>query len=199
MRPLIGNSGFSAGVRRLKNHIRAGDIFQAVLSDRFEVPFRAQPFTVYRALRTINPSPYMFYLDLGEDVALGASPEMLVRVEDGVVETRPIAGTRPRGMDEKDDIKQERNLLASVKERAEHIMLVDLGRNDVGRVAKPGTVSVASLMHIERYSHVMHMVSSVVGRLKKRKDTLAGIGSMFSCRHFDGCTKNQSHGARWLH
>ena len=185
----LGSEAFCRGVESLKKHIRAGDIFQAVLSDRFELPLRASPFSIYRALRAINPSPYMFYMDFGSEVALGASPEMLVRVEERTLETRPIAGTRPRGQDDEEDERLKRNLLASVKERAEHLMLVDLGRNDLGRVAAPGSVRVPSFMQVERYSHVMHLVSSVRGKLARHVDPWKAFGSCFPAGTVSGAPK----------
>jgi anthranilate synthase component 1 len=185
----LGERGYCEAVLRLKKHIRAGDIFQAVPSNRFEIELKAQPFSVYRMLRAINPSPYMFYMDFGQDVALGASPEMLLRSEDGNLETRPIAGTRPRGASEEEDLRYEKNLLASVKERAEHLMLVDLGRNDIGRVAKPGSVKVPSLMQVERYSHVMHIVSSVRGKLKPGISPWEAFGSCFPAGTVTGAPK----------
>ncbi|MBI5884388.1 MAG: chorismate-binding protein [Elusimicrobia bacterium] len=188
-RTMLGDAAFLAGVARLKRHIRAGDIFQAVLSERFETPLRSHPFSVYRALRSLNPSPYMFYVSSGDETVLGASPEMLVRVEDGTVETRPIAGTRPRGRDEREDARLEASLRASVKERAEHLMLVDLGRNDVGRVARPGSVRVGSFMEVERYSHVMHLVSSVTGRLKAGLTPWDAFGACFPAGTVTGAPK----------
>ena len=185
----LGRGPFAAGVERLKAHIRAGDIFQGVLSDRFETPLNCEPFAVYRALRAVNPSPYMFFLGDRDEAVLGASPEMLVRVEDGAVETRPIAGTRPRGRDEAEDLRLERNLLASVKERAEHVMLVDLGRSDVGRVARPGSVAVPSYMQIERYSHVMHLVSSVRGRLRRGITPWEAFAACFPAGTVSGAPK----------
>lgn len=153
-------------VERAREYIVAGDIIQVVLSQRFSRPTSARPFDVYRAVRALNPSPYMFFLALGDAFLIGASPEMLVRVEDGRVETHPIAGTRPRGRTPEEDRAYEEDLRSSEKERAEHVMLVDLGRNDLGRVAEPGTVQVTQLMEVERYSHVMHLVSHVVARLR---------------------------------
>ncbi|MBI4352013.1 MAG: chorismate-binding protein [Elusimicrobia bacterium] len=188
-RAILGRRAFCEGVRRIKRHIRAGDIFQAVLSDRFALDLKVPPFSVYRALRAINPSPYMFYMDFGDRVALGASPEMLLRLEDGAIETRPIAGTRPRGLSEKEDERQKKNLLASVKERAEHVMLVDLGRNDIGRVARPGSVRVPSFMQVERYSHVMHLVSSVRGRLKAGMPPWEAFASCFPAGTVTGAPK----------
>jgi anthranilate synthase component 1 len=157
---------FETAVRRAQEYIRAGDIFQVVLSQRLSVPFRARPVDVYRALRALNPSPYMYYLDLGATRIVGCSPEVLVRLQGGRVTLRPIAGTRPRGASADDDARLERELLADPKERAEHLMLIDLGRNDVGRVATTGSVVVPDRMVIERYSHVMHIVSQVEGELR---------------------------------
>ena len=159
--------GFIAAVEKSKEYIRAGDIFQVVLSQRLSVPFRARPVDVYRALRALNPSPYMYFLDVGGTQVVGSSPEILVRLEDGKVTVRPIAGTRPRGKTPEADAALEAVLLADPKERAEHLMLIDLGRNDVGRVSEPGTVEVGDRFVIERYSHVMHIVSEVTGRLKE--------------------------------
>ena len=158
--------GFIAAVEKSKELIRAGDIFQVVLSQRLSVPFKARPIDVYRALRALNPSPYMYYLDVGGTQVIGSSPEILVRLEGGEVTVRPIAGTRPRGATAEQDAALEAELLADPKERAEHLMLIDLGRNDVGRVAQPGTVEVGEQFVIERYSHVMHIVSEVTGRLR---------------------------------
>jgi len=158
--------GFIDAVERSKEYIRAGDIFQVVLSQRLSVPFNARPVDVYRALRALNPSPYMYFLDTGEVQVVGSSPEILVRQQDGEVTVRPIAGTRPRGATPDEDRALEVELLADPKERAEHLMLIDLGRNDVGRVSKAGTVEVGEQFVIERYSHVMHIVSEVTGRLQ---------------------------------
>jgi anthranilate synthase component 1 len=156
---------FEQAVEACKEHIRAGDIFQVVLSQRLRVTTSADPFDVYRAQRVVNPSPFMFYLKSPQVVLVGASPEVMCRVEDGVITNRPLAGTRRRGQTEVEDQALERELLADPKERAEHVMLVDLGRNDVGRVAEPGSVEMAELMTVERYSHVMHISSTVRGRL----------------------------------
>jgi len=158
--------GFIAAVEKSKDYIRAGDIFQVVLSQRLSVPFRARPVDVYRALRALNPSPYMYFLDVGDMQVVGSSPEILVRLQDGNVTVRPIAGTRPRGRTHEEDLALEAELLADPKERAEHLMLIDLGRNDVGRVSEAGSVEVGDRFVIERYSHVMHIVSEVTGRLK---------------------------------
>jgi anthranilate synthase component 1 len=160
---------FEAAVRRAKEYIAAGDIFQAVLSQRLIRPTQAEPFSIYRALRRLNPSPYMFFLDLGGDppaYLIGSSPEVLVRLQGRTAEVRPIAGTRPRGKDEDQDQALEADLLADPKERAEHVMLVDLGRNDLGRVCEFGTIQVSDLLTIERYSHVIHLVSHVAGQLR---------------------------------
>ncbi|MEO6137396.1 MAG: anthranilate synthase component I [Luteimonas sp.] len=158
--------GFIAAVEKSKDYIADGDIFQVVLSQRLSVPFHARPVDVYRALRALNPSPYMYFLDVGDMQVVGSSPEILVRLEDGIVTVRPIAGTRPRGKTPEEDAALEAELLADPKERAEHLMLIDLGRNDVGRVSEPGSVEVGEQFVIERYSHVMHIVSEVTGTLK---------------------------------
>jgi anthranilate synthase component I len=169
---------YEAKVRRAKEYIAAGDIFQVVLSQRLDRPTAADPFTIYRALRAVNPSPYMYFLQFGDFQIVGASPELLVRLEDGVVTNHPIAGTYPRGADEAEDAALAERLLADEKERAEHIMLVDLGRNDVGRVAVPGTVRVPKLLTVERYSHVMHLVSNVEGDLRP---DLRGVDALRAC------------------
>ncbi|MCI2246831.1 MULTISPECIES: anthranilate synthase component I [Xanthomonas] len=157
--------GFIAAVEKSKDYIRAGDIFQVVLSQRLSVPFTARPVDVYRALRALNPSPYMYFLDVGDTQVVGSSPEILVRLENGQVTVRPIAGTRPRGKTPEEDQALEAELLADPKERAEHLMLIDLGRNDAGRVSQAGSVAVGERFVIERYSHVMHIVSEVTGTL----------------------------------
>lgn len=165
-------------VERGKQYIYDGDIIQVVLSQRVDVPTPAHPFSLYRALRMVNPSPYMFYLDFGDHQVVGASPELLVRLEDGIVTNHPIAGTRPRGATEEEDERNASDLMSDEKERAEHIMLVDLGRNDVGRVSKPGKVRVPQLMEVERFSHVMHIVSHVEGELL---DDLTGLDALRAC------------------
>jgi len=165
----LSQAAYETAVRRAKEHIAAGDIFQVVLSRRLERETSATPFTIYRALRRVNPSPYMFYLDLGGEPAtrlIGSSPEMLVRLHGRQAEVRPIAGTRPRGQDAAEDQALTEDLLADPKERAEHVMLVDLGRNDLGRVCDFGSVTVPELLSVERYSHVIHLVSRVTGRLR---------------------------------
>jgi anthranilate synthase component 1 len=178
---------FQAAVLRAKEHIAAGDIFQVVLSRQHTVPSDADPFSVYRALRMVNPSPYMYFLKEGDRTTIGASPEMLVRVEGRHVETRPIAGTRPRPGD--DDEALERDLLGDEKERAEHIMLVDLGRNDVGRVCRFGSVEVPELMTVEHYSHVAHIVSSVTGELAEGRDALDALAATFPAGTLSGAPK----------
>ena len=159
------HEGFIEAVRTCKEHIAAGDIFQVVLSQRLSVPFTARPVDVYRALRGLNPSPYMYFLDVGDLQVVGSSPEILVRLQEGKVTVRPIAGTRPRGATPEEDRALEAELLADPKERAEHVMLIDLGRNDAGRISRAGTVAVGEQFVIERYSHVMHIVSEVTGEL----------------------------------
>jgi anthranilate synthase component 1 len=162
----FGPGEFAAAVEKCKEYIRAGDIFQVVLSQRLKTETRARPFDIYRTLRVVNPSPFMFYLKMGPLCLVGASPEIMVRVEGDLVTIRPLAGTRPRGKTEEEDRRLAEELLADPKERAEHIMLVDLGRNDVGRVAQYGTVELSDVMTVERYSHVMHICSNVTGRLR---------------------------------
>jgi len=183
-------AGFVAAVERAKEYVRAGDIFQVVLSRRFslDVP-GVDGLDVYRALRTVNPSPYMFFLDFDGVQIAGSSPELLVRLEGNVVETRPLAGTRPRGRDEAEDRRREADLLADEKERAEHIMLVDLGRNDLGRVCRYGTVEVNELMSVERFSHVMHIVSNVRGRLQPGRDALDVLAACFPAGTVSGAPK----------
>jgi anthranilate synthase component 1 len=185
----MSRSQYEAMVERTKEYIRAGDIFQGVLSQRLEVPVRVPPFEVYRALRVVNPSPYMYYLRLGDATILGSSPEMLVKVSGRNVEYRPIAGTRPRGKTEEEDLRLEKELRADEKERAEHIMLVDLGRNDIGRVCDFCTVRPKELMFVERYSHVMHLVSSIQGTLRKDTDTFAALAACFPAGTLTGAPK----------
>ncbi|MBD3669466.1 MAG: anthranilate synthase component I [Gammaproteobacteria bacterium] len=158
--------GFESAVEQSKRYIIDGDIMQVVLSQRLSIPFKSEPLNLYRALRTLNPSPYMYFLDLGDFHIVGSSPEILCRLEDGEVTVRPIAGTRPRGKTAEQDRAMEQELLADPKEIAEHLMLIDLGRNDVGRIAEVGSVRLTDKMVVERYSHVMHIVSNVTGRLK---------------------------------
>ncbi len=180
---------FIAAVQKSKEYILSGDIFQVVLSQRMSVPFTARPLDVYRALRALNPSPYMFYIDLGDTQIVGSSPEVMVRVQDRQVTLRPIAGTRPRGGSVEEDRALEEELLNDPKERAEHLMLIDLGRNDVGRVAKTGTVRVTDNMIIERYSHVMHIVSQVEGELAEGLTTVDAIRSSFPAGTLSGAPK----------
>jgi len=181
--------GFEAAVRRVKDYIVEGDVMQVVLSQRLSIPFTARPLDLYRALRSLNPSPYMYYLDLGDFHIVGSSPEILVRLEDGEVTVRPIAGTRPRGANEEQDRALESELLADPKERAEHLMLIDLGRNDVGRIAKTGTVRVTEQMGIERYSHVMHIVSNVVGELQDGLSAIDVLRATFPAGTVSGAPK----------
>jgi anthranilate synthase component 1 len=193
-KPLVFTSNMSKAdfekmVVRAKEYIGAGDIFQCVLSQRWETQIRTKPFELYRALRVINPSPYMYYLRIGGVELVGSSPEILVRCEDGQIIVRPIAGTRRRGRTEVEDRRMEADLLADGKERAEHIMLVDLGRNDVGRVAQKGTVRVDGLMQVERYSHVMHMVSNATGRLDKDKTIYDVLAACFPAGTVSGAPK----------
>jgi anthranilate synthase component 1 len=180
---------FEAGVRAVKEHIAAGDIYQAVLSQRFEADVAADPFTIYRALRHVNPSPYMYFMRMGGLSIVGSSPEMLVRVEGRRAETHPIAGTRPRGTNEEDDLRLAEELKRNEKERAEHVMLVDLGRNDLGRVCEFGTVRVPQYMALERYSHVMHLVSTVEGRLAEDRDHLDALVACFPAGTVSGAPK----------
>jgi anthranilate synthase component 1 len=179
---------FMADVERIREYIRAGDIFQAVLSRRLEVP-AADPFRVYRHLRALNPAPYLFHLQLDDLSLVGSSPEVLVRVEEDELTVRPIAGTRPRGATAERDLALEQELLADPKERAEHMMLVDLGRNDVGRVSAYGSVDVRALMTVERYSHVMHLVSEVRGQLRPGTDALAALAACFPAGTVSGAPK----------
>jgi anthranilate synthase component 1 len=180
---------FENGVRTIKEHIAAGDIYQAVLSQRFETNITADPFTVYRALRHVNPSPYMYFIRLGGLAIVGSSPEMLVRVEGRRAETHPIAGTRPRGNNEDEDLRLGEELKRNEKERAEHVMLVDLGRNDLGRVCRFGSVRVPQYMALERYSHVMHLVSTVDGTLADDQDHLDALVACFPAGTVTGAPK----------
>jgi anthranilate synthase component 1 len=176
-------------VKRIKDYIIEGDVMQVVLSQRMSIPFNADPFKLYRALRSSNPSPYMYYLDLETFHVVGASPEVLVRLEDNVVTVRPIAGTRPRGVDAAEDLEMEKDLLSDPKELAEHLMLIDLGRNDVGRIAEIGTVNVTEKMVIERYSHVMHIVSNVTGILEAHRSPLDVLKATFPAGTLSGAPK----------
>ena len=180
---------FTAAVERCKDYILAGDVMQVVLSQRMSVPFRARPIDVYRALRNLNPSPYMYFLDLGSAQIVGSSPEVLVRVQDGEATVRPIAGTLPRGADEVEDQRQHARLLEDEKERAEHLMLIDLGRNDLGRVCQTGSVRLTEEMIVERYSHVMHIVSEVRGQLRPDVDFAAVLRAVFPAGTLSGAPK----------
>ncbi|MDH5300245.1 MAG: anthranilate synthase component I [Gammaproteobacteria bacterium] len=182
-------AGFEAAVRKAKEYITAGDAMQVVLSQRMTVPFEAAPMDLYRALRSLNPSPYMYFMDLGDHQVVGSSPEILVRLEDGMVTVRPIAGTRPRGATDEQDQALEKDLLSDPKELAEHLMLIDLGRNDVGRVAKTGSVKVTAKMVIERYSHVMHIVSNVVGEVRADHEAMDVIRATFPAGTVSGAPK----------
>ncbi|NPB06185.1 MAG: anthranilate synthase component I [Aquificae bacterium] len=181
--------GFIEAVKRAKTYIEQGDVIQVVLSQRFKKPFKGKPENVYRVLRLLNPSPYMYYLDFNELKVIGSSPEVLVRLEEGKIATRPIAGTRRRGRTPEEDLKLERELLADEKERAEHLMLVDLARNDLGRVAKKGTVKVTDFMRVERYSHVMHIVSDVEAVISEDKDATDLLKAVFPAGTVTGAPK----------
>jgi anthranilate synthase component 1 len=181
--------GFKAAVERVKEYIVEGDAMQVVLSQRLSIPFQAPPLDLYRALRSLNPSPYMFYLDLGDFHIVGSSPEILVHLEDGVITVRPIAGTRPRGKDEADDLALEKDLLSDPKELAEHLMLIDLGRNDVGRVSRIGSVELTEKMVVERYSHVMHIVSNVIGRISAGMSAIDVLRATFPAGTVSGAPK----------
>jgi len=181
--------GFEHGVRRIKEYILEGDVMQVVLSQRLSIPYSAAPLDLYRALRCLNPSPYLFQLNLADFHIVGSSPEILVRLEDGLVTVRPIAGTRRRGRTHEEDLALEQDLLADPKELAEHLMLIDLGRNDLGRVAETGTVRVTDRMIIERYSHVMHIVSNVTGRLAAGKDAFDVLRATFPAGTVSGAPK----------
>jgi anthranilate synthase component 1 len=180
---------FEASVDKIKRYITAGEAIQVVLSQRLAQPIDVAPFEIYRALRSLNPSPYMFFLDFNDFHIIGASPEILVRVEDDMVMTRPLAGTRPRGKNLDEDIMLEQELRTNEKERAEHIMLVDLGRNDIGRVSKPGTVEVSDLMDVERYSHVMHLVTHVQGKLRHDLNATDALQACFPAGTVSGAPK----------
>jgi anthranilate synthase component I len=176
-------------VQRIKDYIIEGDAMQVVLSQRMSIPYTADPFNLYQALRSSNPSPYMYYLNLGDFHVVGASPEVLVRLDDKEVTVRPIAGTRPRGKDQSEDLEMEQDLLADPKELAEHLMLIDLGRNDVGRIAEIGSVKVTEKMLIERYSHVMHIVSNVTGKLNNESNALDVLKATFPAGTLSGAPK----------
>jgi len=181
--------GFTDAVEKAKQYINDGDIMQVVLSQRLTIPYSAPPIDLYRALRTLNPSPYMFYMHLDDFYVVGSSPEILVRMEDQEVTVRPIAGTRPRGKNEEEDIALEQDLLSDPKELAEHLMLIDLGRNDVGRVSKTGTVELTDKMVIERYSHVMHIVSNVTGQVLDDMSAIDALRATFPAGTVSGAPK----------
>ena len=187
--PSVARAKYLADVERAKEYIAAGDVFQLVLSQRLEFKTSLDPFAIYRALRQVNPSPYMYFLRMGDTIVLGSSPEMLVKVSGDKVEYRPIAGTRPRGKTEAEDARLEAELRADEKERAEHIMLVDLGRNDVGRISEIGSVKVKDLMFVERYSHVMHLVSALEGKLKQELTAWDAFASCFPAGTLTGAPK----------
>jgi anthranilate synthase component 1 len=190
MESAFDREAFEASIRKAKEYIVAGDIFQVVLSRRSHRRTQAKPFDIYRALRRINPSPYMFYIELPDGLRLiGSSPEVLVRLEDGIVETRPLAGTRPRGATSEEDAALAKDLLDDPKERAEHVMLVDLARNDVGRVVRFGSITIPTMMAIERYSHVMHIVSDVRGTLSDTKDAFDVLRACFPAGTLSGAPK----------
>jgi anthranilate synthase component 1 len=185
----VGRERYIEMVEKVKEYVVAGDVIQTVPSQRLSRRTSAHPFSIYRALRMVNPSPYMYYLQMGDAHIVGASPEMLVRVEDGMVETHPIAGTLPRGRTPEEDDAIARELLNDEKERAEHVMLVDLGRNDIGRVSQPGTVTVKDFMIVERYSHVMHLVSRVEGKLKPEMSAYDALRACFPAGTLSGAPK----------
>lgn len=185
----FSQKGFEDAVLKAKEYIKDGDVMQVVLSQRLSIPFAARPLDLYRALRSLNPSPYMFYLDMDDFYVAGSSPEILTRLEDGEVTVRPIAGTRPRGKTDEEDKAFEKDLLADPKELAEHLMLIDLGRNDVGRIAKTGSVKLTENMLIERYSHVMHIVSNVTGQLKDNLSALDVLRATFPAGTVSGAPK----------
>jgi len=185
----ISREKFISAVKIAKDYITAGDIFQVVLSQRFSVPLRAESFSVYRALRSVNPSPYLYFLKMDKFSAAGSSPEMLVRVEEGFAETRPIAGTRPRGKNEEEDRRLAKELLGDEKETAEHVMLVDLGRNDIGRIAEAGSVCLTDRMKVEKYSHVMHIVSGVRGKVRPDVGCFDALAACFPAGTVTGAPK----------
>ncbi|OBX34024.1 anthranilate synthase component 1 [Halomonas elongata] len=176
-------------MERIKEYVKAGDVMQCVPSQRMSIPYQAPPLDLYRALRSLNPSPYMFFLNLGDHHVVGSSPEILTRLEEGEVTVRPIAGTRPRGATEEQDKALEADLLNDPKEIAEHVMLIDLGRNDVGRICEPGSVTVTDNMAIERYSHVMHIVSQVTGRLRPGMTAMDALRATFPAGTLSGASK----------
>ena len=184
-----GQEKYTAGVDKIKDYILAGDVMQVVLSQRLSMPFTAEPLNLYRSLRSLNPSPYMYFLDLGDHQIVGSSPEILARLEDQQITVRPIAGTRRRGLNEREDKALEQDLLNDPKEIAEHLMLIDLGRNDVGRVAKTGTVALTQKMVVERYSHVMHITSNVIGDLRERLSAIDVLRATLPAGTLSGAPK----------
>ncbi len=189
MQSSLGKEKFLEAVATLKHHIREGDIFQTVISEKFSYPFKGSSFQLFLNLTQVNPAPYHFYFAIDDRVYLGASPEMLLKADQSLIETHPIAGTRPRGKDAEDEKRQEQQLLASVKERAEHLMLVDLARNDIGRVATPGSVKVASFMKLRKFGGVMHLVSRVNGQKSPETESLTAFGSCFPAGTLSGAPK----------
>ena len=185
----LGRKGYEAAVETIKEYTLSGDVMQVVPSQRMTIPFDSSPLNLYRALRSTNPSPYMYYMDLGDFHVVGSSPEILARLEDGEVTVRPIAGTRKRGATEERDRELEEELLNDPKELAEHLMLIDLGRNDVGRIAKTGSVNLTDKMTIERYSHVMHIVSNVTGQLKEGMDAMDVLKATLPAGTLSGAPK----------
>jgi anthranilate synthase component 1 len=189
VRSMTERKTFEQSVRKAKEYIGAGDIFQVVLSQRLDFQPDVPPFDIYRSLRAVNPSPYMYFLKMGDTHVVGSSPEMLVRVTGRKLEYRPIAGTHPRGKDEAEDKQLEQRMLGDEKERAEHVMLVDLGRNDLGRVSEYGSVKVKELMYVERYSHVMHIVSALEGKLRPELHALDAFAACFPAGTLSGAPK----------
>ncbi len=187
--PTFPRGEFEQAVEKIQTYIRAGDCIQAVLSQRFELGFKGRPVDLYRALRSVNPSPYMFLIQTPEQTLIGASPEVMVRVQDGIAEVCPIAGTRRRGIDDPEDRALEAELRADPKEQAEHIMLVDLARNDLGRIGTPGSVEVQNLMHVERFSHVMHLVTNVRAKLAPGKNAFDAVRATFPAGTLSGAPK----------
>ena len=185
----FSEQGFKDGVDKIKEYVLSGDVMQTVLSQRMSIPFESEPLDLYRSLRCLNPSPYMYFLNLQDFHIVGSSPEILARIEEGEVTVRPIAGTRKRGVDEAHDIELEKDLLADPKELAEHLMLIDLGRNDAGRVSQTGTVKLTDKMIVERYSHVMHIVSNVTGKLKPNTSAIDVLRATFPAGTLSGAPK----------
>jgi len=185
----FSKEAFESAVDRTKEYIVDGDVMQVVLSQRLSVPYKSKPLYLYRALRSLNPSPYMYYMDMNDFSIVGSSPEILTHLEDGIVTVRPIAGTRPRGKTDVEDDQLEQELLADPKERAEHLMLIDLGRNDIGRVSQIGSVEVTEQMVVERYSHVMHIVSNVRGRVNPDMSAIDVLRATFPAGTVSGAPK----------